>query len=157
MPEEKTTAIIISIYKIFMNIFRIALGTTILIFGANTQRLIEFFSLKELVEDPRDIIAHTLTNHVRTTSFTLTLIFALILIILSLAELSTIFALIYRKKWGAIGLFVISILWFPVEILFFSKFLAINRILSFAINIVILIFLYRLIRSNGKYFKNNKK
>ena len=94
-----------------------------------------------------------LTIHIRDASSGLTCILAIALIVLSLADIIFIIALIYRRKWGAIGFFIISILWIPVEILFVSKFLVIPKTLSLIIELIIIYFLYKLITHPHGYFK----
>jgi hypothetical protein len=149
--QDKKIIAAISAYKIFINILRIFAGLIIIHFGSDIHRAIRFLTERDFME--RNLILNFLAANIKDTSGILTLILALILIIFSVLELVFIFALIFRKRWGAIGLFATLIVWIFTELLFVSKFLALSKLVSIAVNLVILYLLYNLLKTHGHYFK----
>jgi uncharacterized membrane protein (DUF2068 family) len=77
---------------------------------------------------------------------------AISLILFSLIELVFVFALMLKRKWGALGMFILAIIWTFLEILFVSKFLVTSKITGLIINAIIMIYLYKLI-TKSDYFK----
>lgn len=140
----------ISIYKFVINCIRILLGSAILLFGLDLQNVIHYLFLQKGL--PINGMLEKLFMSFYFPSKSLTLILALSLIIFSLIELVFIIAMLYRRKWGAIGIFALGIVWTLIEILFVSKFLLTSKILSMVINVIILYLLYKIITSHG-YFK----
>lgn len=152
MINDKIGVILLSIYKVIINFARLALGIAIVVFSFSYTGFI--LANKNLIQ--RNNIVYAIARHIDFPSPGLAKILAFSLIILSLVELVFLIALILRKKWGAIGLFIMAIAWIPIELLFISKFLIVSRIISLAINLIIIFFLYRLI-TKSKYFKSHPK
>ncbi len=144
---------LISAYKLLGAFIRILIGILILYFGS-IPKLIQFIFKGEIIEDPTDIFSGFLLSHIAQNSASLTYILALSLIIFSLLEIVFAIGLLLRKKWGAMGLFIISILWLPVEILFISRFLLTPRTISIILDTIILILLFQMIAHSKKYFKD---
>jgi uncharacterized membrane protein len=151
----RTKILLVSAYKTITNLVRIILGLTIIYFGFDIHRALRSLFSREIQVDPKDFIFSYLIGHINDVSYYLAAILAFSLIILSLAEIFFIIQLLRRKKWGAIGFLVISILWIPVELLFVSKFILVPRTITLIIEIIIIIFLFRIIRNSHGYFKKN--
>lgn len=139
-------------YKILINFIRIVLGSILLYFG-DVDRTLGFLFSREIRHDPNDFIFNFLINHVNDASHLITIILAICLIGLSIMDLFFIIALLFRRKWGAIGFFIVTLFWIPVELFFIGRFLSLPKLFGFLINIVILILLYRLLHSSRHYFK----
>jgi len=144
---------IISAYKLLGAFIRTLIGASILYFG-NIPKVVNFIFRKEVLEDPNDLLFGFLIGHINQTTIMLTLILASSLIIFSILEILFVTGLLFRKKWGAVGLFIISLLWLPVEILFISRFLLAPRTINIILDIIILILLFQMITHSRKYFKD---
>ena len=141
----------ISVYKLSINILRIILGALIIKFNFDIP--IGINTITELSKY-HPVITY-LGGCIKGSSFLLTLILTLTLIIFSIMDLIFILGLINRKRWGAIGLFINSFLWIPVEILFISKFLVAPELIMIILNIIIIYALYHLLKSSKHYFKKD--
>ena len=150
--QRKIIIWIISIYKILASLLRVLAGSILLYFSCSIEQASLFLFRKELLEDPADFLFRFLTGHIMQASTSLTCILASALIVLSLADIFFIIALLYRRRWGAIGFFIVSILWVPIEILFVSRFLVIPKTLALIIDFIIIYFLYKLITHPKGYF-----
>lgn len=142
--KKEYTLYLISIYKLVISITRLTIGFFILYFKGNLENLMSFLLRGQVLDITSSIIKQPVIY--------LAYILAWILIVYGIFEIVFATALIYRKKWGAIGLFIFSFLWIPVEILFVSKFLLVHEIIAILINIIILILLFRMIKHPKKYF-----
>lgn len=146
---------IISAYKTLGGIARLSIGILILYFG-DILNLVNFAFKKEILEDPNDLFYSFLLGRINQPSVFLTYILALSMIIFSLLEIIFAINLFLQKKSGAIGLFIISILWLPIEILFISKFLLAPRMINILFEVIILILLFQMITHSKKFFKKQK-
>ena len=151
---NKSIISIISIYKLTTSYLRIIAGVFLFYFGLSIANAGKIIFRRELVQDPTDFLAHFLMIHIRNASPILTGILASSLIVLSLLDIFFIFAIALRKRWGVIGLFIVSISWIPIEVLFISRFLIISRTLGIIIDLIIIYLLYRIITHPKGYFKN---
>jgi hypothetical protein len=150
-PKEKYEVLVLSIYKIILSTLRIILGFIIIFLGFNLNRVINFL-FHESVER-KQILSNFLIYHINPTNIYLTAILAISLIILSTLEIIFSVLLLKRKEIGAAGLIVLTFLWIFLEILFISKFLLIHKTSILIINIIIILFLFRLILKHKSYFK----
>lgn len=145
---------LISGYKILVNSLRIILGTLIIYFRGNIRQLVLFVFKNEIKHEPGDFLFNFVYVHLKNQTPQLAILLALMLIIFSILEIIFSISLLYRKKSGAIGLFVTSFLWIPVEILFVSRFLFIHKIVAIIIDAIILLALFKIIhkfkRISGK-------
>jgi uncharacterized membrane protein len=155
--KDKIIVFMISVYKFLINFLRISIGALLIYSGCDINRLFNTLFKEELIEDSTDLIFYYLTSHIKETSFSLTCFLALLIIFLSTLELFFIVAFIYRKKWGALGFFVISISWVPVELLFISRFLIMPKVLSLFIDFLIIVFLFKLLTHPKGYFNKVHK
>lgn len=142
----------ITVYKLLINILRIITGFLIFYFKGNIDNLIFVLFRERIREDPKDILYHFLSYHITNPSKELALTLASALIVISFIEIFLTIGLFYKNKKSAIGLFIISLFWIPFEILFVSKFLFINKILTIILDIIILLALLKII---SKFNKNN--
>jgi len=146
--------IFISVYKFLSAFIKLLIGGLILYFRGNPLNFILFIFKKEILEDPTDLFSGYLLGHIAQPSVFLTIFLALALIIFSLSEMIFTINLFLQKKSGAIGLFVTSILWVPIEFLFISRFLLAPKTIGIVLDIVILILLFQMMAHSRKYFKD---
>jgi len=135
---KKYTLELIAGYKIITNLFRLILGIIILVFKCNISNMILFFSRKELAEDSKDFFFNFLSAHVHDAHVFLVFLLALVLIIFSSLEIAFSIELFMKRKRGAVGLFVVSPLWIPFEIMFISRFLLVHRITTIILDLIVL-------------------
>lgn len=151
---EKVSAYIVTIYKILINLFRISAGIMIIIFGLSIKNAALSLWGNNFI---KAIGAYPLLyffRHTKDASPLLTTMLALILIIFSIIEIYFIYKMLKGERKGAIGLLIMSIIWTPVEILFLAKFFILEGILGWAINIIIITLLIRMIMHWREYAKN---
>jgi hypothetical protein len=143
----KSLSSLISVYKIIASVFRIFLGVFVLEFGWSPY----FFIPNRITRLDPQFFSNYIFSHFNTNiQNELILIFALSLIIISIAEIIFGVILYMKSRAGAIGLFATSILWVPIEILFISKFLVIQRTLMIILDILILAGLIEIIISRKR-------
>lgn len=145
---------IISIYKLLASSMGILIGTLILYLGS-VQNIIIFLFKKETLEDQNDLFYNFLLGHINQSSNSLILILAFTMIIFSILEIIFAIGLLLRKKWGAVGLFIVSSLWLPIEILFISKVFLTPKVINIVLNLIILILLFKMITHSREYFKRD--
>ncbi len=150
---EKYTIWAISGYKLIINTIRIIFGLLIFAFGCDSRRVLELLTSHEIAEDSSSFTSHFLINHINPASVIPTCSLALALVIISLLEIVFLVAIFRRKYYGAVGFFIVSLLWIPLEMFFISKFLLVSRLISLLINLVIILFFLKIILSHDKYFK----
>jgi hypothetical protein len=143
----------ISVYKIIVNSLRIVAGIVLLLFVENPIGILGFLLRGNFLEYSRAMFFDFILRHIHYNSAFLTYTIALSLIILSSVELVFIIALLYRKRWGAVGFFIITLLWIPIEIIFLSRFLIFSRTISLLIDALILVLLFKLLTHSKKYFR----
>lgn len=149
---RKEAILVVFIYKLITNLIRISFALFIFNFNCSISSLVDYVSSMRCFS-PTGFTVHFLNSHIANASPQLTFILGFSLLFLSAIDLFFVIAFIFRKRWGAIGFFILAILWVPIELLFVSKFLLISNILTIIIDIVILVFLYRLITHPDHYFK----
>jgi hypothetical protein len=133
---------LVSIYKILASSFRLCIGLFVLELGWAPNK----FLPRRLAElDNHLLISHIFTYFNTNVPKGLIILFAVSLIAISLIELVFSTVLLLGKRYGAVGLFITSIFWIPVEILFVSKFLLLQKTLIIIIDILILLALARIL------------
>jgi uncharacterized membrane protein (DUF2068 family) len=145
----------ISIYKMIMNMGRIIFSFLVLYYSCNIHNLLN--TIKKINFFEIDVLAQYLSRYLNETPDYLTLMLIIPLLVLSAAEIFLVIGLIKRQRWSAIGLFITSILWIPLEILFISKFLIASKIVTISLDLIIMYLLYRLLRNSHHYFKEVPK
>ncbi|MCX6748515.1 MAG: DUF2127 domain-containing protein [Candidatus Pacearchaeota archaeon] len=151
--QEKYLVWIASGYKLAINTLRVIFGLMIFSFSCNSQRVLERLTSRELAEDPNGFFANYFIGHINTPLLFLTCSLASILVVFSTLEIIFLIAVFRRKYWGALGFFIVSLIWLPVEILFISKFLLMPRLINLLINLIILGIFLKVILDRKKYFK----
>jgi uncharacterized membrane protein (DUF2068 family) len=150
MSNDKVGVGILSVYKLSINLARIILGSLILFFGCSYTNFIWFLAEKKVIQS--NYLISSLMKIIDFPSQKLACFLAISLILFSLIELVFVFALMLKRKWGALGMFILAIIWTFLEILFVSKFLVTSKITGLIINAIIMIYLYKLI-TKSDYFK----
>ncbi len=143
----------IAIYKFVEDFIRYLLGVFLVIFNFSLNKITLYFFRKELIQDPNDFFFNFITAHIRQVSIPLTKFLAIFLIIFSLLEISFLIGLLFRKKWGAIGFFIMQFLWVPIDLLIVSRFLLFSKIITITLEVIIVWFMIRLLTSPKGYFK----
>jgi len=149
---KKSLIPLVAIYKIVTNLSRLIFGIMIFFYKGDLSRLLSSLFRRELTEDSNDFLFNFISLHLNIPSTKLVLLLAFILVLFSSLEIIFAILLFFRQKRGAIGLFVISLLWIPFEILFISKFLVFHKTITFILDIVVLVILFKII----KQFQNKK-
>jgi len=152
--DRKPAILFISVYKFSINFARIILGLFLFNFKCNIPNIQDY--ILGINEIPI-FITRLIDKHVAHAPPPLTCLLASLIIILSAIELVFVTSFLLRRRWGAIGFLVISVLWIPVELLVVSQFLAVSKILAIIIDIIIIYFLYRVITHPHHYFKEQAK
>jgi len=151
---RKDEIIAVSIYKFAINSLRILLALVIFNFSCDIVKLTNYVCSSRFLK-PEGFITDFLGNHIFPASPPLVFFLASVLLLFSLSELVFVVALLFRKRWGAIGFFIISILWIPVELLLISKFLLVPKLITLLIDILIIGFLFYILRKPNHYFREN--
>jgi hypothetical protein len=156
--KTKYLAEIVSVYKLLASLLRVTLGILIFNFSNRIHRIIESIIQGRIAEKKSFFILNYLVDRINPeVSIMLFKILAIALITISLAEIIFSIALLSRKRYGGIGLFITSILWIPVEILFISKFLITSKTIIIILDIIIIVLLFKIIRNPHRYFKEKNK
>jgi uncharacterized membrane protein len=140
-------------YKLLAGALILLLGLLILYFNCDINQLDDFF-IKEGIEDkPHDIFFSYLLDHLNPKSAFLNYFGTFCLILFGILEIFFSITLMRRKKWGAVGLFIVSFVWLFFALFFVSRFLVMSKEFSIGFDIIILFLLFDLIYSSKKYFK----
>jgi len=150
--QSKKIIGVVSFYKISINMIRIILGIIILYSHLDLHKAIRIIGEHDLLN--RNFILDFLSRSVGITPIILNFILAIILIVFSILEIIFILSMLFRHRWGAVGLFITCIIWTLTEFLFVSKFLITSKLTAILINFVILYLLYNIIRTHDHYFKD---
>lgn len=149
--QDRIGVDVLSVYKLLINFARIIVGILIFIFGCSYTNFILFLADKNIIQSS-DILYYVLSL-IDFPSQAMASFLGVCLIGLSIIEIVFVIALLYRKRWGALGIFSLAIVWTFIEIIFVSKFMVTSKMIAMGINILIIFFLYRLI-TKSNYFKN---
>lgn len=137
-------------YKYLINTARIWIAMLFLFYRGNLTKIAFYLGNVEIVESSKFLLQLLFRlEQFRTMSV---ILFAMIFTVISMAEIVFITALLRKRKWGLIGLIIVSALWLPFEIVLFTAFFSITKLTIFAINIFILLFLIHFLR-NVKFFR----
>jgi len=144
----------IAISKITLSAIRIFLGVIIIIMKFSLGEVNQFLFNRYFEGTTGHYLFNYFQQHIIAAPVSFTAILAFSLIIISSVELVYSFALLHHHKIGAKGLFVISILWIPVELLFLSQFFILSKVSSIIINVVLLGLLADLLLRGQSYFED---
>ncbi len=145
--------ILIAIYKSIEDFIRYAFGVLLIAFNFNLSQLTLYLFKKELAHDPNDFLFNLIIQHTQQPSMYVARTLSILLIFFSLLEISFLIALILRRKWGAIGFFIMQFAWVPIDIILVSKLFLFSKIVTITLEVVIIGFMIRLLVSPKGYFK----
>ena len=149
--QNKKKVLFIGIYKILINLIFLSLGIIIVTFKCNSERVISFLMRSRIISF-HEKVPEMLFHHINLPEFGFTCFLAALILLFSSSEIFFSIAMLLKKKWGAIGLFIMSCLWIPIGLFFMSKILVLPKTIGLLIDILIVILLVR-ITFYEKYFK----
>ncbi len=115
IENEFHVSIYIVVYKFLLGLFESASGVMLAFFGARLYRYYEASLLKELSEDPHDVLAR-LSESVVPNVLTHNNYVVIYLLVLGLAKMIGAIGLIYKQNWGVDLLVVLTILMAPFQV-----------------------------------------
>ena len=118
IEKEFHVSTYIIVYKFLLGVCEFGAGLTIALFGSAIFRLYQSSVIKELSEDPHDVLAR-LSETVVPGVLTHNNFVVIYLIILGLAKMAGAIGLIYKKDWGVDLLVVLTVLMAPFQIVQF--------------------------------------
>ncbi len=115
IENEFHVSIYIVVYKFLLGLFEFGSGVTIGLFGSRIYQYYQASLLKELSEDPHDVLAR-LSEMVVPNLLTHSGFVVIYLLVLGLAKMIGAIGLIYKQNWGVDLLVVLTILMAPFQI-----------------------------------------
>lgn len=115
IENEYHVSVYIIIYKFLLGTIEFLAGITIAFFGARIYELYQASLIKELSEDPHDLLAR-LSETVVPSALTHNTYIVIYLIVLGLAKMAGAIGLVYKKNWGVDLLVGLTILMAPFQI-----------------------------------------
>jgi uncharacterized membrane protein len=115
IEKEFHVSIYILVYKFTLGIIEFLAGLAIALFGSEIYMLYQTSVIKELSEDPHDLLARLSENFVPNVPTHSTYI-VVYLIVLGLAKILGAIGLIYKQNWGVDLLVGLTILMAPFQI-----------------------------------------
>ena len=140
IEEEYHVSIYIVVYKFILGVSEFLLGIVIVFFGSEIYRSYEASLLRELSEDPHDLIARLSENFVPGVLTHNTYII-LYLVVLGLAKMLGAVGLIYKKNWGVDLLVGLTLLMAPFQIINLVVRPNLPDLLFFAVGLLIALYL----------------
>ena len=107
--KEFRVSIYVLIYEFILGLFELAAGLTIALFGSRIYAVYQTSLIRELSEDPNDLLAHLSETFVPGL-LTHNALVILYLIIFGLAKIAGAIGLIYKQNWGVdllVGLIIV--------------------------------------------------
>ncbi len=115
IEKEFHVSIYIVVYKFVLGLSEFGAGVTIAFFGSALYRVYESSLIKELTEDPHDVLAR-LSEMVVPNLLTHSGFVVIYLFVLGLAKMIGAIGLVYKQDWGVDLLVVLTILMAPFQI-----------------------------------------
>jgi uncharacterized membrane protein len=115
IENEFHVSIYIIVYRFLLGTIEFLAGITIAFFGARIYQLYQTSLIKELSEDPHDLLAR-LSEAVVPSALTHNTYIVIYLIVLGLAKMAGAIGLVYKKNWGVDLLVGLTILMAPFQI-----------------------------------------
>ncbi len=115
LEKQYHVSVYIIVYKFLLGIIEFALGIIIIVFGAEIYQAIQSTLLRELSEDPHDLLAR-LAESVVPNVLTHHGFVVLSLVVLGVAKMAGAIGLIYRQNWGVDLLVGLTIIMAPFQI-----------------------------------------
>ncbi len=115
LEKQYHVSVYIVIYKFLLGIIEFALGVIIVAFGAEIYQAVQASLLRELSEDPHDLLAR-LAETIVPNVLTHHGFVVLSLIVLGIAKMAGAIGLIYKQNWGVDLLVGLTIIMAPFQI-----------------------------------------
>ena len=115
IEKEFHVSVYILVYKFMLGIIEFLAGLAIALFGSKIYTVYQTSLIKELSEDPHDLLARISENFVPNVLTHSTYI-VVYLIVLGLAKILGAIGLIYKQNWGVDLLVGLTILMAPFQI-----------------------------------------
>lgn len=130
----------IIVYKFVLGLIELILGTGIIIFGKPILTIYRKYSVRELLEDPHDLLANILEKIIPYLTAHLGYL-VVILLVLGVVKIIAAIGLFYKKHWGLDILILLTVILLPFEL--YNLFLRPSpiKIVYFVINIFIALYL----------------
>ncbi|MEK6844458.1 MAG: DUF2127 domain-containing protein [Nanoarchaeota archaeon] len=138
----------LSIYKYVINTTRIWLSLFIIVHKGNLLPIGAYLENIKFIEESQILLE--LISKIYNFSNTSVIIFCAAMLSLSIFEIVFITGIINKKRWGVLGLIITSFFWLPLEIILILKFFTLTKISYFAINLLIILFLIKLLKKRRK-------
>ena len=115
IEKEFHVSIYILIYKFLLGMVEFLTGVAIIFFGSRIYEIYQSSLIKELSEDPHDLIAR-LSESVVPNVLTHNTYIIFYLVVLGLAKMLGAIGLIYKKNWGVDLLVGLTVLMAPFQV-----------------------------------------
>ncbi len=115
IEKEFHVSIYILIYKFMLGLIEMSVGIAIALFGSRIYQLYQTSMIKELSEDPHDLLAR-LSESIVPNLLTHNTYIVLYFIVLGLAKVLGAVGLVYKKNWGVDLLVGLTIILAPFQI-----------------------------------------
>jgi len=115
IERELHVSVYIIIYKFLLGLIEFSAGLTVALAGSRIYRLYQSSLLKELSEDPHDLLAR-LSESVVPNLLTHNSYVVIYLVVLGLAKMVGAVGLMYKQNWGVDLLVLLTILMAPFQI-----------------------------------------
>ncbi len=140
LEQELHVSIYIVIYKFILGLVELASGLALVFFGERIYRVVQASLLKELSEDPHDILARlaeTIVPNVLTHGG-----FVVIsLVVLGVAKIAGAIGLVYKQNWGVDLLVGLTMIMAPFQIVNLILHPHIFDLLYFVVGLLIALYL----------------
>ncbi len=115
IEKEFHVSIYILVYKFMLGLIEMSVGLAIALFGSKIYQLYQTSMIKELSEDPHDLLAR-LSESIVPNLLTHNTYIVLYFIVLGLAKVLGAIGLVYKKNWGVDLLVGLTIILAPFQI-----------------------------------------
>ncbi len=115
LEKQYHVSIYIVIYKFVLGVLEFSLGIVVTVFGAELYRSIQSSLLRELSEDPHDLLAR-LAESIVPNLLTHHTFVVLSLLLLGVAKMAGAIGLIYKQNWGVDLLVGLTLIMAPFQI-----------------------------------------
>lgn len=136
-----------------MSIFILCLGIFCIYWACDVSRAWNAFFPNGEIKGFHESAIYFFLTHVSPKSAFLNYLVVVSMIIVPILEIFFSIFTLKRRRWGAIGMFFVSLFWLLFLIFFVSEFLLISDRLGIFIETIILMFLLYLIYNSREYFK----
>ncbi len=115
LEAQYHVSIYIIIYKFLLGVIEFSLGVIVTVFGAEIYRSIQNSLLRELSEDPHDLLAR-IAESIVPNVLTHNTVVVITLLVLGIAKMAGAIGLIYKQNWGVDLLVGLTIIMAPFQI-----------------------------------------